>query len=338
MNQLNLRKNSAINIAKLTALWGVSESGLGGFLHALKIPFSGLLLGSFAVIIVTFIALNSTKRFKTILQATLLVILIKAIASPHSPVTAYVAVLFQGFVGAVIYQIVGVNKFSAVIFGVIALLESALQKLLMMVLVFGNNIWEAFQEFFVGIAKQFHLKSLEEIPVLLVGLYVFIYFIVGLFAGLIALKLPGILQSEYHKIDLKNLPNPEEFTLSKKQKNKTRWITFSIILLFIVSVFIFSGSLNKALYSILRTFAALGILYFVVAPLFQYFLNKWKSKNNSSTNKPLNEVLEFLPQYRNHAKIAFKLAEGETSNFRKLRQFIIVWMSLSLYYEEGIEQ
>ena len=337
MNHLNLRKDSAINITKLTALWGVSESGLGGLLHALKIPFSGLLLGSFAVIIVTFIALNSTKRFRTILQATLLVILIKAIASPHSPVTAYVAVLFQGLIGALIFQVFSVNKFSAVLFGVIALLESALQKLLMMVLVFGNNIWEAFQEFFVGIAKQFHVKSLEEIPVLLVGLYVFIYFIVGIFAGLIALKLPGILQSEFHKIDLKNLPDPEEFALSKKQKNKTRIITFCIILLFIVSVFLFSGSLNKAVYSILRTFAALGILYFVVAPIFKYFLNKWKEKNSAVNNKKLNDVLEFLPQYRNHAKIAFKLAEKETSNFSKLRRFIIVWMSLSLYYEEGIE-
>ena len=337
MTHSNLQKDTTINIAKLTALWGVSESGLGGLLHALKIPFSGLLLGSFAVIIVTFIALNSTKRFKTILQATLLVILIKAIASPHSPVTAYVAVLFQGFIGALIFQIFNVNKFSGILFGVLALLESALQKLLMMVLIFGTNIWEAFQGFFAGIAKQFNIKALEEIPVLLVGLYVLIYFIMGIVAGLIALKLPGLLQVEYQKIDLKNLPNPEEFTLSKKQKNKTRVVTFFVILLFIVSVFIFSGSLNKALYSILRTFAALGILYFVVAPVFQYFLTKWRNRQKSNLNKPLNEVLEFLPQYRNHAKIAFKLVDTETSNFRKLRQFLIVWMSLSLYYEEGIQ-
>lgn len=337
MNQLNLKKDSTINIAKLTALWGVSESGLGGFLHALKIPFSGLLLGSFAVIIVTFIALNSTKKFKTIIQATLLVILIKAIASPHSPFTAYVAVLFQGFIGAVIYQIFGVNKISAVLFGILALVESALQKLLMMVLIFGSNIWVAFQEFFESIAKQFNLRSLEEIPVLLVGLYVLIYFIVGVFAGFTAIKLPGVLESEYNKIDLKNLPDPSKFTLSKKQKNKTKIFTFCVILLFIVSVFLFSGSFNKALYSVLRTFAALAILYFVVAPLFRYFIKKWKTKQKSKLSKPLNEVLEFLPQYRNHAKIAFKIAETETSNYKKLRQFIIVWMSLSLYYEDAHE-
>lgn len=335
---MKINQDSRINIAKLTALWGVSESGLGGFLHALKIPFSGLLLGSFAVIIVTFIALHSTKKFKTILQATLLVILIKAIASPHSPFTAYVAVLFQGFIGALFYQIFGVNKFSAVLFGVIALLESALQKLLMMVLVFGNNIWVAFQEFFVGIAKQLHLKSLEEIPFLLVSLYVFIYFIMGIFAGLIALRIPLILHSEYKNIDVENLPDPKEFTLSKKQKNKTGIFTFCLILLFIVSVFLFSGSLNKALYSILRTFAALGFLYFVAAPIFHYFLNKWKVKQKSNANESFREVLEFLPQYRNHAKIAFKLAETENSNYRKLRQFVLIWMSLSLYHEDEINQ
>ena len=331
---MKIHQDSRINIAKLTALWGVSESGLGGFLHALKIPFSGLFLGSFAVIIVTFIALNSEKKFKTILQATLLVLLIKAIASPHSPPTAYVAVLFQGLAGALIYQIFKVNRFSALLFGILALMESALQKLLMMVLIFGSNIWVALQEFFEGIAKQLHAQSLEEIPLILVGTYLFIYFLFGILAGTVALKLPKLLHQEYLKIDLKNLPNPENFSLSKRQKNKTKIFSFVVILLFIVSVFLISGSLNKALYSILRTFAALGILYFIVRPLFNYFLERWKTKQKSALNKPLNDVLKFLPDYRNHAKIAFKMAENETSIFKKLKQFVLIWMSLSLYYEE----
>ncbi len=331
---MKITQDSRINIAKLTALWGVSESGLGGFLHALKIPFSGLFLGSFAVIIVTFIALNSEKKFKTILQATLIVLLIKAIASPHSPPTAYVAVLFQGFVGALIYQTFKVNRFSALLFGILALMESALQKLLMMILIFGNNIWIAFQDFFDGIAKQFHVQSLEEVPVILVGSYLFIYFLFGILAGTVALKLPELLQKEFQKIDLQHLPDPEEFSLSKRQKNKTKIFSLAVILLFIVSVFLISGSLNKALYSVLRTFAALGILYFIVRPLFNYFLERWKMKKKSSLSKPLDAVLEFLPHYRNHAKIALKMAENEPSLFKKLRQFMLIWMSLSLYHEE----
>ena len=331
---MKILQDSRINIAKLTALWGVSESGLGGFLHALKIPFSGLFLGSFAVIIVTSIALNSERKFRTILQATFIVLLVKAIASPHSPPTAYVAVLFQGFIGALIYQIFNVNRFSTILFGILALMESALQKLLMMVLIFGNNIWVAFQEFFAGIAKQFNVKSLEEIPTILVGSYLFIYFLFGILAGIVALKLPKLLYKEFQNIDLQNLPIPAEFSLSKRQKNKTKIFSLVVILLFIMSVFIISGSLNKALYSVLRTFAALGILYFIVRPLFNYFLNRWKIKQKSSVNKPLNDVLEFLPHYRNHAKIAFKMAENENSIFKKLRQFVLIWMSLSLYYEE----
>lgn len=315
-------------------MWGVSESGLGGFLHALKIPFSGLFLGSFAVIIVTFIALTSESRFRTILQATLIVLFIKAVASPHSPPAAYIAVLFQGFLGAMIYQVFKVNRISAIIFGVLALMESALQKLLMMVLIFGNNIWVAFQEFFAGITKQFHIKSLEEIPVIIVGTYLFLYFLFGIIAGIIAIKLPGILQQEFQKIQLESLPNPETISYSRRQQNKTKIITFVLVLLFIVSVFVISGSLHKALYSVLRTFAALVILQFIVRPLFNYFLKRWKKKQQSSQNKPLQEVLEFLPEYRKHAKIAFKMAENESSIFKKLRQFVLIWMCLSLYYEK----
>ena len=57
---------------KLIAIWAISESGLGGLLHAAKIPFSGILLGSFAVIIITFIAKSSEERFNSIIKATML--------------------------------------------------------------------------------------------------------------------------------------------------------------------------------------------------------------------------------------------------------------------------
>ena len=59
---------------KLTAIWAVSESGLGGLLHAIKLPFSGLFLGSLAVLIITYLAYISQNKFNTILKATLLVV------------------------------------------------------------------------------------------------------------------------------------------------------------------------------------------------------------------------------------------------------------------------
>lgn len=57
-------------IQRLTALWAFSESGLGGVVHALKIPFTGIMLGGFAVIIITLIAYFSEKSTSIFYKAS----------------------------------------------------------------------------------------------------------------------------------------------------------------------------------------------------------------------------------------------------------------------------
>ena len=91
-----------LSILKITALWAFSESAFGGILHALTIPFRGLFIASAAVLFISLIALFS-KSSKEILKATLIVILIKAVVSPHSPLTAYIAVSLQGMLGFSIF-------------------------------------------------------------------------------------------------------------------------------------------------------------------------------------------------------------------------------------------
>ena len=128
-------------IMRLTALWALSESGLGGAMHAFKIPFTGFFLGGFAILIVCLIAYHSTHKWKAIIQATLLVILIKATASPQSPPMAYVAVAFQGLIGALLFSIIPFFRLAAVLFGMLALLESATQKFLLTTLIFGKSMF-----------------------------------------------------------------------------------------------------------------------------------------------------------------------------------------------------
>src|SRR4051812_9858770 len=91
-------------VSRLTALWALSESGLGGIMHAMKIPLTGFFVGGFAVIIIALIAHFSDKSLRAILQSTLLVILVKAAVSPQSPFMAYIAVAFQGVAGALIFS------------------------------------------------------------------------------------------------------------------------------------------------------------------------------------------------------------------------------------------
>src|ERR1041385_8287233 len=92
---------------RLIGLWVLCEAMLGGIIHAAKIPVSGLIVGSCAVVCICLIAFyNSTKG--AIIKATIIVAVFKMILSPQAPPLAYLAVFFQGIMGELLF---GKRKF-----------------------------------------------------------------------------------------------------------------------------------------------------------------------------------------------------------------------------------
>ena len=110
-----LSKEQRLNaIQRLTALWAFTESGLGGIMHALQIPFTGLLVGGMAVIMICLIADISEFNYKQILKSAIIVLIVKAMVSPHTPFPAYIAVSFQALLGYAVFSLLRVNFFSIV--------------------------------------------------------------------------------------------------------------------------------------------------------------------------------------------------------------------------------
>ena len=101
-------------LQRLTALWAFTESGLGGIMHALQIPFTGLLVGGMAVIMICLIAEFSEHTYKEVLKSVIIVLIVKAMAAPLTPVTAYIAVSFQAILGFVLFSLLRVNYISIV--------------------------------------------------------------------------------------------------------------------------------------------------------------------------------------------------------------------------------
>ena len=317
--------------AKLTAIWAVCESGIGGLLHALNIPFSGLFLGSFAVLIITYLASISSNKFNVILKATLLVVLIKVTASPHSPPMAYIAVLFQGVLGACIYAALGVNKVSSTIFGAIALLESAFQKILTLTIIFGIGLWDSIKELFNGIQDKLNMDWISDLPWVFLGLYALLYLVIGIFIGLIAIRLPNRVYENAKTINSSEIKfNDNE--LSKRKRKKKRIYLIGFLLLFSVLVYVFSGSLNSALYIVLRTIGAIIFFLFIFNPIFNILIQKWAKKKKESQNEPLNNIMELMPSIRRNITAANSLTLKEKNILKRAKLFIINWLSLSLYY------
>ena len=98
-----MKSNKSI-IDKLTALWALNESGLGGFLHVFNSPFTGLIVGGIAILLISLIAYYAENKWQAILKALVIVLIIKMAVSPYSPFAAYIAVSFQAILGAFLFS------------------------------------------------------------------------------------------------------------------------------------------------------------------------------------------------------------------------------------------
>ena len=108
----------------------MTECGLGGMLHAFKSPFTGLTVGSIAMVLITLICYYSESPWKTMTKSLIIVLIIKMLVSPHSMISAYFAVSFQAILGSFLYKTFGVNYLTATLLAVVGLVESALQKVI----------------------------------------------------------------------------------------------------------------------------------------------------------------------------------------------------------------
>ena len=338
MLQINSTQNNNV-IQRLTALWAVSESGLGGMMFALKIPFTGFFVGGFAIIVLSLIAHFSNNNYKKLIEATVIVLLVKAAVSPHSPPPAYVAVAFQGFTAALLFSMISSHKTACILLGIISMVESALQKIIILTILFGKKLWQAIDALFAQISKEFSFGLHKDYSLWLIGIYVFLFIIWGAIVGEWASKIPRYMFKIQQGI-LVNYAQINKEGMSVKIKTNShrgfkKVFLFLGVSLFIVSVFIMSGAGIKTVWWIfIRSIAVLILMYYILLPSAKWLLQKWLSNRQSAQKKAAEEIIILLPQIKRLAGVALLMVRNEKNYFKRLRKFILYLIILSLYAEQ----
>lgn len=321
---MHQKQANTLTIQRLTALWALGESGLGGFMHALKLPFTGIFVGGFAVIIIALLAHFSYNNYRQMVQATLLVLLVKFAVSPQSPPQAYLAVGFQGFIGAVIYRLIPSFSIASVLFGIIAMLESAFQKLVVMTLIYGKSLWEGLDTLYKGAADNLFVPQ-RGFSFWLIAAYVGIYFVWGIVLGIYIIYLPKKIEKRSTLIagQLHEFAPGRLDTLPVKKKSKYRkLLNYLLVLALLVVVFVFDKSLNKAAYLIIRTLTVLLLFYMVINPIIKWWMQKQLANASSKKQEAISGILNLMPELRSFLSPAYILAGREHKNWKKYPAFV----------------
>src|SRR5258706_3841303 len=187
MNQQETAGSDKLIYYRLIALWVLCEAMLGGIIHGFKIPVSGLIVGSCAVICICLIAYYIPAK-GAIIKATIIVAIFKMMLSQQAPPPAYIAVFFQGLIGELLFWKKRFFRLSCLLLGVIALLESGLQRIIVLTIIYGNDLWKVINDFINGITKQ---KKTTNYSLIIASGYVLLHFVAGLLTGWWASVLPN---------------------------------------------------------------------------------------------------------------------------------------------------
>ncbi len=137
-------------------------------------------------------------------------------------------------------------RVASVVLAVLAMAESALQKIIVMTLIYGKSVWLALDQLFQGISKEFAVHADVSFSLLLIGIYLVVYLIWGLVVGLFSGSLP-FADRRPQKRDtglVYSKPGKYGIPCSGGRRKKYRLGIYLLVLAFIVAVFLPGGN-NK---------------------------------------------------------------------------------------------
>lgn len=315
-------KNKEI-ILRLTYLWAFTEGGLGGLMHLLHIPMTGFVVGGTSVIINVFIAAYSKINSRLMLSSLGLVLLCKFALSPHSPFGAYVAVGFQGILAILIFSLIGIRKWSIMLYAILVMLENAIQKPFMAYLIFGD---ELIQGILLTVNKFF--KNIQNTENFLTGMTILYFSIYGVWGIMIGNWTSSFLQNiESFKLEIPMMQTSNSTTIARARNHKKILLSilaFSIIFFFLF-IYFSSAKVHWTIYAV-KAIVWFILLAFIL-PYIQGLILKYLMKKNESS---VLHSLSFMPQIKENFFISYDLAQ-KVKGFSKIRNFIFYSIYLNVF-------
>ena len=317
MNGQPRTSNQSLIYYRLIALWVLNEAMLGGIIHGLKIPVSGLIVGSCAVICICLIAWYVPEK-GAIIKATLIVAIFKMMLSPQTPPPAYIAVFFQGLMGELLFLNRRLFKISCLLLAALALVESGLQRILVLTIVYGNDLWKVINDAINGLTKQ---KTAVNYSLFIGGGYVLLHLVTGLVVGWWASALPRKIskwsQEEGNRIIIISTDSTTTLPVVSKRKRRLKkglFIVWIVLLLLYAQSYFQPGTAllpaHISLKILLRSLIIVLSWYFIIGPVLKQLLHYWLQKRKSKSQQDIQEVVGLLSSTRQLIAKSWKRSAG----------------------------
>jgi len=327
---------------RLLSLWVLSEAMLGGIIHGLNLPVSGLLVGSCSVACISLIAWYCPEK-GAVLKATIIVAAFKMLLSPHAPPTAYVAVFFQGLLGELLFRRdKKLFALSCLLLAVLALVESGFQRIIMLTILYGNDFWSVLDSFIAKLTGSTHTPQYS----LYIGIgYLAIHLFTGLLVGAWLGRLPQRMekwQQEKKYVLVPETGSPAHLEKFGRQRSrKGLWIIwFLLAAVYFQSYYGIGKPLLPAHISLkilLRSVLIVSAWVLFATPLLKKLLHGWLEKKKTQSRETVHAIVRLLPSTQQLAIRSWQKTKGGPMGIR-LRNWFRLMMANAFRPQPAAEE
>jgi hypothetical protein len=317
---------------------------LGGLLHALNVPFTGMIVGGVAVILITLIGYYSQSR-QALFKATMTVVLIKFLVSPHTPPNAYLAVFLEGLSGMIWIPSKKGLLFYTLFVGIFSLVYSAVQKFVVLTLLFGMNLWNALDKYVNYVREQlFHISEQSfSFSFWLILIYVIFHAVWGILIGLLAARIPSWIEREKQSglfneyvQEVKNARQEFEVKIKKRGFIKKHYLLILGMILVILSYFFPVKGFNQNIVYVFRALVFIVLWFRVLPPLVYAGIKRLSKTTKFGNQEKLSAIVALFPELKKMTQVS--LAHARRANgLKKIKVFISVMLMLAVFQERNSE-
>lgn len=144
----------SLAMQRLLQLWIILECGLGGLLHVIKLPLTGMLLGTFVVLYChqSIIHQQQITRGRSValwrrqvIYAAMTVVAAKVLLTPHAGPGAFIAIAYQVLICLAIFSITS-GRIAVIAAAVVIALFTALHKAISYYILLGSSLVAAIEK------------------------------------------------------------------------------------------------------------------------------------------------------------------------------------------------
>jgi nucleoside-triphosphatase THEP1 len=215
---------------------------------------------------------------------------------------------------------------------VLSLLESGLQRILALTILYGNDLWVVFNNFINGLTKQ---KVSTNYSLWIGGGYVALHLITGVVVGWWASLLPKRIEKWRNDEKYSIVTDATAiFTLPAEIKKKKR-LKKGLFIIWLLLIGLYVQSYFKIGSPLLPSHISLKILLrsviivlgwvFIIGPLLKQLLHWWLKKKQTQSQQDVQEVLRMLPTTQQLIAQSWKQSAGN-KGWKKIN----VWSKMVL--------